>query len=107
MAGDERRSRCSGPAYAGLSVPEDGGDSGGVQVWPGPSVTPADVYLRGVTSFDRTALPPPTTVVPAAGDLVILSTHRPHAVLQFERGRRVSMHSFVARMPDGGLALWS
>lgn len=90
-----------------LSVPVDGGESGGLQVWPSPSVTPADVYLRGTTSFDRAALPPPTTVVPAAGDLVILSTHRPHAVLQFERGRRVSMHSFVARLPGGDLALWS
>lgn len=90
-----------------LSVPDDGGEAGGLQVWPGPPVTPEDVYLRGVTSFDRAALAEPTTVVPAAGDLVILSTHRPHAVLQFERGRRVSMHSFVSRLADGGLAVWS
>jgi len=47
---------------------------------------------------------------PTAGDVVIFNTRNPHEVLGGEAlaaGDRVSIGSFIGRMPDGSLGLWS
>jgi len=43
----------------------------------------------------RRCLPPPITIVPEPGDLIMICAQRPHAVVGFDAGRRVSMQTFV------------
>ncbi len=46
---------------------------------------------------------------PTVGDVVIFNTRNPHEVAggEADAGDRVSIGSFIGRMPDGSLALWS
>ena len=54
-------------------------------------------------------IPRPLVIKPNPGDLVILDTSRPHAVAGFERGRRISIQTFIRPegKPDQHLLLWS
>jgi hypothetical protein len=53
---------------------------------------------------------PSLTYAPTAGDVVIFNTRNPHEIGGAGDGavaERVSIGSFVGRMPDGALVLWS
>lgn len=53
---------------------------------------------------------PSATYRPTAGDVVLLNTRNPHRIsggVAKPGGSRISIGSFVGRMPDGRLVLWS
>jgi hypothetical protein len=52
-------------------------------------------------------LPPPVTLTPSAGDLIVLNTGRPHAVRGFTEGTRVSLQAFVLHEGARPLQLFS
>ena len=43
----------------------------------------------------RRVLPPPVSITPTEGELILICAQRPHAVTGFDAGLRVSMQSFV------------
>jgi hypothetical protein len=55
----------------------------------------------------RDLLPPPRTIRPEAGDLVILHAARPHSVSPARSGVRVSLQSFVHYRAPGALEITS
>jgi hypothetical protein len=52
-------------------------------------------------------LPPPVTLTPSAGDLIVLNTGRPHAVRGFTEGTRVSLQAFALHEGARPLQLFS
>mmetsp|Transcript_30355 Transcript_30355/g.96870 ORF Transcript_30355/g.96870 Transcript_30355/m.96870 type:complete len:299 (-) Transcript_30355:180-1076(-) len=95
-----------------LQVP-GAGLGGGLEIWP---VTWRDAaalenHIDLVRLFTdqtdeaqtrvRAALPPPLTIDVEAGDLVLLCAKRPHAVVGFPFGTRVSVQSFVSIDAEG------
>lgn len=91
-----------------LTMPQDGG---GLEIWPVGFRSRWDFYrnaltLSALTVQDadaqarlRRKLPAPLTLTPQAGDLVLLSVQRPHAVTGFDAGVRVSLQSFLTVEP--------
>ena len=87
-----------------LQVPDVGG---ALQIWPLTWRTRWDFYRHATTlsllteqtdeAQDRlrAVLPPPQTVEVSPGDLVLLCAQRPHAVMGFPFGTRVSLQSFL------------
>ena len=49
----------------------------------------------------REVLPPPVTLVPEPGELILICAQRPHAVAGFDAGMRVSMQAFVTADGEG------
>ncbi len=49
----------------------------------------------------REVLPPPVTLVPEPGELILICAQRPHAVAGFDAGLRVSMQAFVTADGEG------
>ena len=43
----------------------------------------------------RRCLPPPISIVPEAGELILICAQRPHAVVGFDYGQRISMQTFI------------
>jgi hypothetical protein len=43
----------------------------------------------------RKCLPPPVTITPKEGDLIIICAQRPHSVVGFDIGKRISMQTFI------------
>ena len=80
---------------------------GGVEIFPLSVSSRWDFYrnaytLSNLLSQDeegqrrlRAALPDPIYVEPEAGDLLILCSQRPHAVVGFDAGERVSVQTFL------------
>lgn len=52
-------------------------------------------------------LPPPVTLTPSAGDLIVLNTGRPHAVRGFTEGTRVTLQAFARHEGARPLQLFS
>lgn len=70
--------------------------------------------MKNLINFDasaqemiRSRLPPPITLRPAVGDLILLDTSRPHAVRGFSEGYRVTIQCWVDYDAKRGLALYS
>lgn len=70
--------------------------------------------MKNLINFDasaqdviRSKLPPPLTLRPAVGDLILLDTSRPHAVRGFTDGYRVTIQCWVDYDAKLGLALYS
>ena len=43
----------------------------------------------------RRCLPPPISIIPKPGELILICAQRPHAVVGFDVGQRISMQTFV------------
>lgn len=96
-----------------LEVPDAGGD---LAIWP---VAPTrwdwlrnhrvfremETFQPATQAFVRSRLPPPLVIKPAAGDLILLNTGRPHAVRGFHSGRRVTLQTFVTHEPARPLTI--
>ena len=79
---------------------------GGLRIWP-LRYSKKDFYLNApvlsaLTSSDpedqavlRQSLEGPVDILPEAGDLVLLCVQRPHCVVGFREGQRVSLQSFL------------
>jgi hypothetical protein len=86
-----------------LDVPPDGGE---LCVWNVRArlgdLVANRTLLRHLFEFDtkgqahiRARLPPPLTIKPEPGDLVLINSGRPHAVRGFAEGRRITMQTFI------------
>ena len=88
-----------------LQVPDEGGD---LQLWlrdPAPDEQARIMEVEGLEP--DTVEPPPLTIHPEAGDLIIFSSRTLHAVTP-GNGHRVGMASFIGvRGVDEPLLLWS
>jgi hypothetical protein len=68
--------------------------------------------LSNAYNFDaqealREALPPPLTIRPEIGDLILLDTARPHAVARSRGGPRVSIQTFIQHERNAPLRIHS
>ena len=75
-----------------------------------PEITPGEIPKS--YGLDRSLIEnaPKFTYRASAGDVVIFNTRNPHEIASGTAkpgGSRVSIGSFVGRMPDGHLALWA
>jgi hypothetical protein len=89
-----------------LEVPPAGGE---LEVWPGEPFRIDEIFATDLHErLRREDLGASDVITPAAGDLVIINSRRPHAVRQLHDGRRFSVQCFIG-MPegDGPLVLWS
>jgi hypothetical protein len=98
-----------------LNVPPVGGE---LSVYP---VSPGSIELlrnftlmKHLVNFDpnaqdfiRARLPPPHTIKPEVGDLILIDTSRPHAVRGFTEGYRATIQCWIDYQADVGLALYS
>lgn len=98
-----------------LNVPAVGGE---LSVYP---VSPTSIELlrnfnlmKHLVNFDpkaqeliRSKLPPPVTIKPEVGDLILIDTSRPHAVRGFTEGYRATIQCWVDYDAELGLALYS
>jgi hypothetical protein len=96
-----------------LRVPASGGE---LTIW-NIGATPFDVMrnlslFQQLRDFDagaqaaiRAQLPPPLTIRPEPGELVIIDSTRPHAVRGFADGVRVTVQSFIKYKAGEPLAL--
>jgi hypothetical protein len=85
---------------------EEGGDGAALQIWP-CKWSQSQFYLNAPTLSSltsqspdhqtplRQALGQPVTLNVEAGDLVIICVQRPHAVVGFKGGSRISLQSFI------------
>jgi hypothetical protein len=67
----------------------------------------SDDHREKVQSALRKILPSPIIIKPAAGDLIILNSGRPHAVRRFSQGLRITMQTFIAYQEGQTLQLFS
>ena len=92
-------------------------NGGGVEIFPVSVRSRWDFYrnaytLSNLLSQDeegqrrlRAALPDPIYVEPEAGDLLILCSQRPHAVVGFDAGERVSVQTFLTHTRGGAIKM--
>jgi len=99
-----------------LEVPADGGELDIWNISPGlwDLVRTYSAFRHFTRSFNsesqriiRAALPHPIRIKPAKGDVILISTARPHAVRSFTHGRRVTLQSFISHQRGKPLALVS
>jgi hypothetical protein len=96
-----------------LRVPDAGGELTIWNIGATPFAVACNLSLfQRLRDFDadaqasiRAQLPPPLTIRPAAGELVIIDSTRPHAVRGFDRGVRVTLQSFIKYKAGAPLAL--
>ena len=82
--------------------------AGGIEIFPVSVSSRWDFYRNAYTLSNllsqneegqhrlRAVLPKPVYVAPEAGDLLILCSQRPHAVVGFDTGERVSVQTFLS-----------
>lgn len=79
---------------------------GALTLWPETRMANEELYRRGQNEPCSTSSEP-VSYTPERGDLVLINSRNSHAVTSFSSGLRISVQSFVGRLPDGSLALWS
>ena len=115
---DPKHGNASANIY--LEMPPSGGE---LQVWnvdvgsqQGPVQIMRSYYVRALLdkAFDvlsqkrlSACLPPPLTIRPEVGDLVIFHTGRPHAVRPARGGFRVTNQTFLEYTEKKPLVIWS
>lgn len=107
---DDARGTFSANVYLQQPAADAGFDGipnpGGLRIWP-LRYSKKEFYLNApvlsaLTSSDpedqavlRQSLEGPVDILPEAGDLVLLCVQRPHCVVGFREGQRVSLQSFL------------
>lgn len=87
-----------------LSVPESGGE---LVAWPLPEMSAKDIDdLARNEELWRKDLGRGIEIKPRVGDLILINTRKPHAVRRFDQGSRISLQSFIGRLPSQALRLW-
>jgi hypothetical protein len=86
-----------------LQMPKSGGE---LLLW---NVSKYQVlsFLRDDGTLDRHLLSDPMILAPSVGDLIIINTRYPHAVLGFNDGLRIVQTCFVGIRGEDPLELWS
>lgn len=89
-----------------LRMPEEGGD---LQLWRREPTSAETRTILEVEGLDPTTVEPPAHVIrPQAGDLIIFSSRKLHAVTPARDGHRVGMAAFIACKGTGEpLRYWS
>lgn len=98
-----------------LEVPPDGGELAVYNVNPGAMEIVRNFSLmKHLMNFDpnaqdliRSKLPPPLTLKPGVGDLILVDTSRPHSVRGFTEGRRITTQCWLDYRADMPLMLYS
>lgn len=88
--------QCTLSALIYLDMPRDGGE---LRLWPrrlGPGEERAARRADSAYALDESLVGPPAlTIRPEPGEFLIFCASKPHAVTAFERGRRVTVSTFV------------
>lgn len=87
-----------------FEVPEKGGE---LEVWDYPVLTSNELSTISPDKDWRSELGKPILIKPQKGDLIIISTRRPHAVRMFQEGKRISLNCFIGYKKGKALLLWS
>lgn len=86
-----------------LQMPEMGG---ALEVWNVPPLSPMEIETLPEDKDWRSELPDPVVIRPQVGELILINTHRLHAVQGFDEGVRVSMQCFIGYRHQRPLFLW-
>lgn len=87
-----------------LRVPAIGGE---LEVWQEPTLTYQEMVQLDPNIDWRDAGFKSQAIKPLEGDLILINTRRPHAVLNFQHGSRVSVASFIGFDSGQPLKLYS
>lgn len=87
-----------------FSLPRHGGE---LETFCGPSLSAEEMRGIGFAHRFRETHPVSELLKPEVGDLVIINTRRPHAVVAFSSGRRVSYACFIKHDPGKPLRFYS
>jgi len=87
-----------------FEAPKKGGE---LEVWDYPCLSLNEISTISPDQDLRSELGKSILIKPQKGDLIIISTRRPHAVRMFQEGKRISLNCFIGYRRSESLLLWS